>query len=180
MYTKIWVMSVILVGFLGGVWFSSSQAGEGTAPSPEAANNIGPVLIKAYTFEPVHPNPPNHLWLDEGNGRVQFMMFDKSVSDPTAVLQFVGAGIKGRFCAESQPDRGKTGFNHFHRTHTPAIGDTSMHGAKGEEGYWLKHVAVAEFEMEHQGEHAAHGGGKTHYKPGDVENMPQPTTPKCK
>ena len=180
MATKIWIVSVILVGFLGSVWFSSSHAGEGTAPSPEVANNIGPVLVKAYTFVPVHPNPPNHLWLDEGNGRVQFMMFDKPVSDPTAVLQFVGAGIKGRFCAESQPDRGKTGFNHFHRTHTPATGDTSMHGAKGEEGYWLKHVAVAEFEMDHQGEHAAHGGGKTHYKPGDVENMPQPTTPKCK
>jgi len=180
MATKIWIMSVILVGFLGSAWFSSSHASDGTATSPEVANNIGPVLVNAYTFVPVHPNPPNHLWLDEGNGRVQFMMFDKPVSDPTAVLQFVGAGIKGRFCAESQPDRGKTGFNHFHRTNTPATGDTSMHGAKGEEGYWLKHVAVAEFEMEHQGEHTAHGGGKTHYKPGDVENMPQPTTPKCK
>ena len=180
MATKIWIMSVILVGFLGSVWFSSSHAGEGTAPSPEVANNIGPVLVKAYTFVPVHPNPPNHLWFDEGNGRVQFMMFDKPVSDPTAVLQFVGAGIKGRFCAESQPDRGKTGYNHFHRTHTPATGDTSMHGAKGEEGYWLKHVAVADFDMEHQGEHGAHGGGKMHYKPGDVENAPQPTTPKCK
>jgi hypothetical protein len=180
MATKIWIMSVILVGFLGSAWFNSSHASDGTAPSPEVANNIGPVLVNAYTFVPVHPNPPNHLWLDEGNGRVQFMMFDKPVSDPTAVLQFVGAGIKSRFCAESQPDRGKTGFNHFHRTNTPATGDTSMHGAKGEEGYWLKHVAVAEFEMEHQGEHTAHGGGKTHYKPGDVENMPQPTTPKCK
>ena len=55
-----------------------------------------------------------------------------------------------------------------------------MHGAKGEEGYWLKHVAVAEFDAEHKGEHAGHGGGKTHYKPGDVEDLPQPTTPKCK
>ena len=54
-----------------------------------------------------------------------------------------------------------------------------MHGAKGEEGYWLKHVAVAEFDDEHKGEHAGHGG-KTHYKPGQVEDTPQPTTPKCK
>ena len=53
-----------------------------------------------------------------------------------------------------------------------------MHGAKGEEGYWLKHVAVAEFDDEPKGEHAGHGG-KTHYKPGQVENTPQPTTPKC-
>ena len=99
-------------------------------PSPEAAKNIGLVLIKAYTFEPVHPNPPDHLWLDEGNGQVQFMMFDKPVSDPTAVLLFVGEGIKGRFCAESQPDGGKTGLNHFHRINTPATGDTSMHGER--------------------------------------------------
>ena len=102
--------------------FSSSHAGEGTTPSPEAAKNIGPVLVMAYAFEAVHPNPPDHLWLDEGNGRVQFMMFDKLVSDPTAQLLFVGEGIKGRFCAESQPDRGKTGFNHFHRINTPATG----------------------------------------------------------
>ena len=179
MYIKVWV-GVMVVGLLGSVCLSSSSAEEGTPSSPEAAKNIGAVLIKAYTFEPVHPNPPNHLWLDEGNGRVQFLMFDKPLSDPTAQLLFVGQGIKGRFCAESQPDRGKTGFNHFHRTNTPATGDTSMHGAKDEEGYWLKHVAVAEFDSEHKGEHGEHGGGgKTHYKPGDVEHDHQPTTPKC-
>jgi hypothetical protein len=127
------------------VCFSSSYAGEGTTPSPEAAKNIGPVLVMAYAFEAVHPNPPDHLWLDEGNGRVQFMTFHKPVSDPTAQLLFVGEGIKGRFCAESQPDRGKTGFNHFHRINTPAT-----------------------------------GGGNTHYKPGTVQDVPQPPTPKCK
>ncbi len=173
------VVSVVLVGFLGIVWFGTSQAAEGAAASPEAANNIGAILLEAYTFEPVHPNPPNHLWLDEGNGRVQFLMFDKAVSDPSAKLLFIGQGVKGTFCVESQPDGGKTGFNHFHRTNTPATGDTSMHGAKGEEGYWLKHVAVAEFDDEPKGEHAGHGG-KVHYKPGQVENTPQPTTPKCK
>ena len=176
---KLWVVSVIVVGLFGSVWVSSSHAEEGAAPSSEVANSIGPALLKAYTFVPVHPNPPNHLWLDEGNGRVQFLMFDKAVSDPSAQLIFVGQGVKGTFCVESQPDGGKTGFNHFHRTNTPATGDTSMHGATGEEGYWLKHVAVAEFDDEPKGEHAAHGG-KTHYKPGQVENNPQPTTPKCK
>jgi hypothetical protein len=176
MSTKHWVLIVMLV--LGIAWIGSSYAGEGTAPSPEALSNIGPVLVKAYTYEPVHPNPPDHLWLDEGNGRVLFLMFDKPVSDPTAVLQFVGEGIKGRFCAESQPDRGKTGYNHFHRSHTPATGDTSMSGPKGEEGYWLKHVAVGDFKMEHKGDHAAHGGD-TNYKPGTVRDTPQPQTPKC-
>jgi hypothetical protein len=179
MYLKIWLMYVVLIGLLCGAGFDNSHASESTAPSTEATSNIGAVLVKAYTFVPVHPNPPNHLWLDEGSGRVQFMMFDKPVSDPTAVLLFVGQGIKGTFCVESQPDRGKTGFNHFHRSNTPSSGDMSMHGAKGEEGYWLKHVAVAEFDDEPKGEHAGHGG-KTHYKPGEVENNPQPETPKCK
>jgi hypothetical protein len=179
MYTKRAVMGAMVVGALGTLWFTPSRAGQETLPSPDATRSIGPVLAKAYTFEAVHPNPPNHLWLDEGNGWVQFMMFDKPVSDPTAKLLFIGQGIKGRFCTESQPDGGKTGFNHFHRINTPATGDTSMHGAKGEEGYWLKHVAVAEFDLEPDGEHAGHGG-KTHFKPGEVENLPQPPTPKCK
>ena len=173
------VVSVTLVGLVVISWFGTIHAGEATTASPEVANSIGPLLIKAYTFVPVQPNPPNHLWLDEGNGRVQFMMFDKPVSDPSAKLIFVGQGVKGTFCVESQPDGGKTGFNHFHRAKTPATGDTSMHGAKGEEGYWLKHVAVTEFDDEPKGEHAGHGG-KTHYKPGQVDNTPQPPTPKCK
>src|SRR5262245_12003230 len=173
------VLIVLLLGVLSFAWFSTSGAVEGTVPPSEVANSIGSALLNAYTFVPVQPNPPNHVWMDEGNGRVQFLMFDKAVSDPSAKLLFVGQGIKGTFCAESQTDHGKSGFNHFHRTNTPATGDTSMHGAKGEEGYWLKHVAVAEFDDEPKGEHAGHGG-KTHYKPGQVENTPQPTTPKCK
>ena len=179
MVKKSRVLRVLLIGVLSIAWFSSIHAGEGTSAPPEVANSIGSTILKAYTFVPVTPNPPNHVWLDEGNGRVQFLMFDKAVSDPSAKLLFVGQGVKGTFCLESQPDGGKSGFNHFHRTNTPATGDTSMHGAKGEEGYWLKHVAVAEFDDEPKGEHAGHGG-KTHYKPGQVENDPQPTTPKCK
>ena len=179
MCKKISVLTALLIGLTGIAWFSAVRAEEGTASSAEVANSIGPALLKAYSFVPVNPNPPNHVWLDEGNGRVQFLMFDKAVSDPSAKLLFVGQGVKGTFCVESQPDGGKTGFNHFHRTNTPSTGDTSMHGAKGEEGYWLKHVAVAEFDDEPKGEHAGHGG-KTHYKPGQVESAAQPTTPKCK
>jgi Zn-dependent alcohol dehydrogenase len=41
------------------------------------------------------------LWLDEGNGRVQFMIFDKPATDPAARLQFIGQGIEGLLSAES-------------------------------------------------------------------------------
>ena len=97
MYTKNWVRIVILGFFLGSVWFSSSHAGEGTAASSEALKNIGPALAKAYTAEPIHPAMPDHLWLDEGNDRVRLLMFNKPVSDPTAVLLFVGEGTKAAF-----------------------------------------------------------------------------------
>ena len=177
MDTKTSVMILIVMGLLASGLPSSSYAEKAQAPSSEALKNMGPVLAKAYTFQPVHPNPPDHLFLDEGNGRVLFMMFSKPVSDPTAQVLFVGEAIKGRFCAESQPDGGKTGYNHFHRTNTPP-GDTSMSGPKGGEGYWFKHVAVAEFDMAPHEEHGAHGG-QTHYKPGTVQDVPQPPTPKC-
>src|SRR4030095_10685845 len=89
MSTKSCVVSVMLVGVLGLAWFGIVHAAEGTTPSPEVANNIGSAILKAYTFVPVQPNPPNHVWLDEGNGRVQFLMFDKAVSDPSVQLLVV-------------------------------------------------------------------------------------------
>ena len=55
MSTKIGLMSIVLVGLLVSVSFTTSNAGEGTTASPDAANSIGTVLVKAYTFEPVHP-----------------------------------------------------------------------------------------------------------------------------
>ena len=111
------VASVVLLSVIGFAWFESSDAADGTAAWPEVTNNIGSAMLKAYTFVLVTPNPPNHVWLDEGNGRVQFLMFDKVISDPSAKLLFVGQGVKGTCCVESQPDHDKSGFNHFHRTH---------------------------------------------------------------
>ena len=82
MSIKRYVVGVRLAAVLCFAWLSYAHAGEAPMASPEVSNNIGPALIKAYNFVPIQPNAPNHLWLDEGNGRVQFMMFDKAVSDP--------------------------------------------------------------------------------------------------
>ena len=38
-------------------------------------------------------------------------------------------------------------------------------GQKCEQGYWPKHVAVAKFGVDHNGDHGGYGG-KTHHKPG--------------
>lgn len=161
------------ISFAAGVWLGSGWADSNTnAPSPEALKNIGPALGKVYTSSPFHPAMTNHLWMDVGEGRVVFLHFNKPASDPQAGLIFVGEGIKGRFCAEDQPDGGKTGFVHFHRAHTPE-GETGAHakghgGNKGEEGYGLKHIAVGEFDMM----------GK-HFTPGTAMNFMATPAPRC-
>jgi hypothetical protein len=140
------------------------------------ASNFGVISLRT-----ISPNN-GRRWFKDPRSRVALFgdLATETLSHVSSHHLFKGAVFKsGTFCLESQPDGRKSGYNHFHRTNTPATGDTSMHGAKGEEGYWLKHVAVAEFDDEPKGEHAGHGE-KTHYKPGQIENMPQPTTPKCK
>jgi hypothetical protein len=163
-----------LSGFVFGcAWLHSGIAGEAKqTPAPEALKNVGPTLAKTYTYEPFHPAMPDHLWLDEGNGRATFLHFNKPVSDSSATIIFVGEGIQGRFCAEDQPDGGKTGFVHFHRSRTPE-GETGMaahgHGGKqAEKGYWLRHVAVGEFDMMGM-----------HFKPGTAMNFMPTPAPKC-
>jgi hypothetical protein len=152
MLRKCAVITAVSALFIGIVWMSGARAEEmKKGPSAEALKQVGPTLATAYTFVPFHPAMPDHLWMDAGNGHAVFLHFNKPVDDPQATVIFVGEGIKGKFCAEDQPDGGKTGFVHFHRGHTPE-GETGMaahgHGGnKGEEGYWLKHVAVGDFEM---------------------------------
>lgn len=158
---------IACTGVNGGIAGGAKQV-----PSTEALKNVGPTLGKVYTFEPFHPAMPDHLWMDAGNGRGVFLHFNKPVSDPTAMVIFTGEGVKGRFCAEDQPDGGKTGFVHFHRSHTPE-GEKGMaahgHGGKSaEEGYWLKHVAVGEFDMMGM-----------HFSPGTAMNFMPTPAPKC-
>lgn len=173
MLNKPFAIATILGLLIGWGWLTSGIAGEGKkAPAAEALKNMGPTLAKVYTFEPVHPAMPDHLWMDAGNGRGVFLHFNKPVSDPTAMVIFTGEGVKGRFCAEDQPDGGKTGFVHFHRSHTPD-GEKGMaahgHGGKSaEDGYWLKHVAVGEFDMMGM-----------HFTPGTAMNFMPTPAPKC-
>ncbi len=173
MYSKPFIIITLSGLLIGCAWLSSGIAGEGKkAPAAAALKNLGPTLAKAYTFEPFHPAMPDHLWMDAGNGRGVFLHFNKPVTDPTATVIFVGEGVKGRFCAEDQPNGGETGFVHFHRSHTPE-GEKGMaahgHGGKtAEEGYWLKHIAVAEFDMMDM-----------HFRPGTAMNFMPTPAPKC-
>lgn len=173
MFNKLFVIATVSGLLIGCAWLNGGIAGDGKKiPATEALTNVGPTLARAYTFEPFHPTMPDHLWMDAGSGRGVFLHFSKPVSDPKARVIFVGEGIKGRFCAEDQPDGGKTGFVHFHRSHTPA-GEAGMaahgHGGKSaEEGYWLKHIAVGDFDMMDM-----------HFTPGTAMNFMPTPAPTC-
>lgn len=102
------------------------------------------------TFEPMTPAMPNHLWIKASDNVSFFLHFNKPRNFKTAKVIFVGDAVKGRFCAEDQPDGGKTGFVHFHRAETPP-GAMGHGGEPGVEGWWLRHVAVGNFEMKMKG-----------------------------
>ena len=110
-------------------------------PSWTAIQAVGETLATVYDFEPFSPGMPNHLWMKASDTYATFLHFNKPVSKEGAKLVFVGDAVAGRFCAEDKPDGGKTGFVHFHRSHTPE-GAMGHGGELGEEGWWLRHVAV--------------------------------------
>ncbi|MBI2857341.1 MAG: collagen-like protein [Chloroflexi bacterium] len=95
---------------------------------------------------PFNPPLPDHLFLDLGGGRLIFMHFDRPVDQPGRMLLYVGDAVRGRFFANEQPFGGKTGFTHFHRFDAPTA-DAGHGGPAGAEGYWLRHIAVSDFEM---------------------------------
>lgn len=109
---------------------------------------VAPVRLKGQWRNewPFDPRLPDHLWMDLGGGRLMFLHYDKPVTDPTKMLIYVGEGVRARFCASDQPNGGATGYVHFHRFKAPTV-EAGHGGAPGDEGYWLRHIAVAEFEM---------------------------------
>jgi plastocyanin len=85
--------------------------------------------------------PPRlYRWV---NDRVAlFLQLDSGANVARATsIRYIGIGVKGTFCAETQPDRG---FTHFHRLSAPTYGQ-GHGGPPGTEGYWLMWVAVDEF-----------------------------------
>lgn len=158
---------VVLVALGGSVLLIGCGSAVQSRKGPDS-DTLG-ALATLYAYKPFHPTSamPDHLWMENGVGRTVFLHFNKPVSDPTARVVFAGEGVYGRFCAEDQPDGGQTGFVHFHRFATPKQ-EIGHGGQPGEEGYWLKHYAVAEFD--HMGKH---------FTPGIVMDFMPTAPPKC-
>jgi len=140
----------------------------GPVPS-ETLHLIGTQMSKLLTFEPFNPPLRNHLWMKTDSDKMLFFHFTKAVSEKNNKLLFTGDAIKGRFCAEDQPEGGKTGYVHFHSSEK-ADGHKHGHGGKkGQEGYWLRHIALGEFEMM-----------KIQFTPGVAHNFKATKAPSCK
>jgi len=105
----------------------------------------------AFDFKPTTPHLPTHLYKNIGNNEFVFLHFDKPVDQATKLL-YTGQGIPGRFCKEDQDALpkvdGKLAYTHFHKKFVDSDNPQDGHGGVGgEEGWWFKHVAVAEFDM---------------------------------
>jgi hypothetical protein len=139
---------------------TSSALAEPAAPAAEApvapviagelevpagtADQVGQQLVGSFTGDsPFDPDAPDHLWLDNGDGTHLFLHFDQPLAQAAKII-YTGWAQKGRWCAEEQPE----GFTHFHRTARVGAWDAGHGGSTpGEEGYWLKHVAVERMAM---------------------------------
>jgi len=172
----LWVFAFILfvsawAGYSATVHASGDHEGghdEPAGPSGGTLHAVGVKLGMQFTFEPVNPPLKNHIWMKTDTNKVSFFHFAKPVSAKKNKLLFMGDAIKGRFCAEDQPDGGKTGFVHFHSAKV-APGHKHGHGGeKGAEGYWLRHIALGDFKMM-----------GIHFTPGIAHNFKATKAPSC-
>lgn len=163
---------VLAVGALllsGSLVAAVTLAAQDPKPPAAAASAIGKQLIQGFSVNsPFDPDAPDHLWLENGDGTYMFLHFDGPIAQASKLL-YVGWAVPGKWCAEDQPKA----FTHFHRT--AKVGDWNAgHGGStpGQSGYWLKHVAVEEFDFKMM-------GMNYHVKPGtDLKFMPT-NPPSC-
>ena len=156
------LMTAMLIG-QQSVWADSSKI-----PN-QVLQLIGPKLKPLLTYEPFDPPLRNHLWMKTDPDKMIFFHFAKAATVADNTLLFMGDAIKGRFCAEDQPDGGKTGYIHFHSLRI-AKGHKHGHGGeKGQEGYWLRHIALGEFDAMGR-----------HFTPGVAHNFKATPPPSCK
>ncbi len=70
-----------------------------------------------------------------------FVQFDRpKVANATGVA-YLGVGVKGAFCTESQPDSNQGSFRVFHQA-SASSWESGLGGRAGAAGYWLSYLAV--------------------------------------
>ncbi len=175
MNLKSLIFSLALVGtmfFMNDTALADTEHGghQKNGAVPKATlEAIGPHMSQFLNYEPFDPPLKNHLWMKTDTDKMIFFHFAKPVSEKENKLLFTGDAVKGRFCAEDQPAGGKTGYVHFH---SGAVAEGHKHGhggEKGQAGYWLRHIALGDFEMMN-----------IQFRPGVAHNFKATSAPSCK
>lgn len=168
MNTKGYILALSLTA-LSLIGQGITFAGEGHKVSDKALHMIGEKVGHLFDYEPFDPPLKNHLWMKTDPDKMTFFHFEKPVSEKENQLLFMGEAVKGRFCSEDQPEGGKTGYVHFHSAQKAEAHQHGHGGEKGQDGYWLRHVALGEFDMM-----------KMHFTPGLAHNFMPTPPPACK
>ncbi len=96
-----------------------------------------------------------------------FVQFDRPRVSEASGIAYLGIGVKGTNCAESQPDRSAGSFPVFHQA-SATNWDAGLGGKPGAAGYWLSYVAADKLSM----------GGRQ-VDPGVDYKMPGHPIPSC-
>lgn len=95
--------------------------------------------LRATYTDKAPPDMPDHLVKMLSDGKILFIHLDGPVDTAKNIL-WIGDGIPGKFIKADQPK--EAGYVHFHGMnggHGPAV-------APGTQGFWVRHIAVKEFD----------------------------------
>lgn len=162
MKTTLSLVAALMAGALAGCTSPGTDDGDGgdgstaqlTTPPPLgtalSASAIGD-LVEAYDDRPFigGQGTPEHVWKWVNEDVMIFLHFDARDPAEAENLNWIGVGVKGRFCKQDQDALGGkvSGFTHFHKQSASTWdaghgGDATL---GGDLGYWLQHVAVRDF-----------------------------------
>ena len=117
------------------------------------SENLFDLILSGFDYRPTDPHMANHMYKKvDTDGEFVFLHFDKPIGQ-AAKVWYTGNGVPGKFCKEDQNEVEKKygdGFTHFHKKKVNKDGATPEDGhggLGGEEGFWFRHVALAEFDM---------------------------------
>jgi len=100
------------------------------------------------TDQPFDAPLPEHLYKVLDDGTAIFLHFDKPLAEGPTKILYIGTAVPARFCNTPEvQELMKQGYVHFHTTNKVPTPEAGHGGQGGEDGFWLRHIAVGEFDM---------------------------------
>lgn len=141
----------LIVAACGGAAQTTPAAARPAAPAVTATSTSSltkadlSALADAFTDQPFQggQTPPFlSKWVSPST--FMFLQLDKPEVREAQAMTYLGVGVKGVFCSESQPDRSGTPSSSFRVFQQWNAADfaTGLGGKAGSEGSWLTYLAV--------------------------------------